>query len=129
MSYFSVLNEPVVHLWGRFEYLGHIMADKAADGRELRPDISVGRGFSKWLSENHPDVADDYMMYLHWTPDGEFEARQYPVRLLTHFWVYLDTEWIPNEAERYFNRRDTAALPYIAHLLRGARPEPRLPRR
>lgn len=127
-GYFSVMNELVVRLWGRFEHLGHIMADKAADGKELRPDISVGLGFSKWLKVNQAAIADDYMMYLHWTPAGEFEARQYPAALLQHFWEYLDTDWIPNEAERYFNRRDPAALPHIAHLLPSSRPAPRLPR-
>lgn len=125
-GYFSVMNELVVRLWGRFEHLGHIMADVAQDGRELRPDISVGRGFSAWLKKNHPDESDDYAMYLHWTPSGEFEARQYPAPMLALFWTYLDNEWIPKEAERYFNTRDPAALPYIAHLLPAARPAPRL---
>jgi prophage antirepressor-like protein len=114
---FSVINELVVRLWGRFEHLGHIMADKAIDGREIRPDISVGRGFSKWLSENHPTVADNYTFYNHWTPSGEFEARQYPDALLPLFREYLDQVWIPNDAERYFNTRDPAALPHIGHLL------------
>lgn len=53
LGHFSVINELVVRLWGRFEHLGHVMADVANDGRELRPDISVGRGFSKWLQSNH----------------------------------------------------------------------------
>lgn len=117
LGHFSVINELVVRLWGRFEHLGHIMADVAQDGRELRPDISVGRGFSKWLTENHPTVADNYTYYPHWTPAGEFDARQYPDGMLALFREYVDTVWIPNDAQRYFNTRDPAALPHIGHLL------------
>ncbi|WP_086620028.1 BRO-N domain-containing protein [Erythrobacter tepidarius] len=117
LGHFSVINEIVVRLWGRFEHLGHILADVAQDGREIRPDISVGRGFSKWLKDNHPTVADNYTFYSHWTPAGEFDARQYPDAMLPLFREYLDQVWIPNEAERYFNRRDPAALPHIGHLL------------
>lgn len=117
LGHFSVINELVVRLWGRFEHLGHIMADVANDGRELRPDISVGRGFSKWLSDNHPTVADNYSYYSHWTAAGDFDARQYPDAMLAHFREYVDTVWIPEEAERYFNTRDPAALPHIGHLL------------
>lgn len=117
LGHFSVINELVVRLWGRFEHLGHIMADVAQDGRELRPDISVGKGFSKWLAVNHPTVADNYTYYRHWTPAGEFEARQYPNALVPLFREYVDTVWIPQDAERYFNTRDPAALPHIGHLL------------
>jgi len=125
---FSVINELTTLLWGRFEHLGHIMADNAADGRELRPDVSVGRGFSTWLKRNHPSLADDYTFYLHWTPAKEIEARQYPVSLLAPFRIYVESDWIPNEASRYFNTRDPAALPHIAHLLPTSRPAPRIPR-
>jgi prophage antirepressor-like protein len=117
LGHFSVINELVVRLWGRFEHLGHIMADVANDGRELRPDISVGRGFSKWLTDHHPTVADNYTFYNHWTPAGEFDARQYPDAMLHLFREYVDTVWIPLDATRYFNTRDPAALPHIGHLL------------
>lgn len=117
LGHFSVINELVVRLWGRFEHLGHIMADVANDGRELRPDVSVGRGFSTWLQANHPSVCDNYTYYPHWTPSGEFQARQYPDGMLALFREYVDTVWIPNDAQRYFNTRDPAALPHIGYLL------------
>jgi prophage antirepressor-like protein len=116
-GHFSVIDEITVRLWGRFEHLGHILADTAPDGKEIRPDISVGRGFSDWLNVNHPTVADNHILYLHWTPAKEIEARQYPRAMLPLFLEYLEDEWIPNDAERYFNRRDPAALPHIGHLL------------
>lgn len=117
LGYFSVIDEITVRLWGRFEHLGHILADKAPDGKEIRPDISVGRGFSRWLKNHHPTVADNYLSYLHWTPAKEVEARQYPRPMLGLFAEFLEDVWIPTEAERYFNRRDPAALPHIGHLL------------
>lgn len=117
LGYFSVIDEITVRLWGRFEHLGYILADKAPDGKEIRPDISVGRGFSKWLSDNHPTVSDNYATYLHWTPAKEVEARQYPRSMLPLFLEFLEDIWIPSDAERYFNRRDPAALPHIGHLL------------
>lgn len=122
-GHFSVINELVIRLWGRFEHLGHIMADKAACGTENRPDIAVGIRFSRWLKMNHPDVSDNYSMYLHWTEAKEVEARQYPMTMLALFHEYLDTVWIPFEAEAYFNTRDPAALPHVAHLL-PSRPRP-----
>ena len=48
---------------------------------------------------------------------GEFEARQYPNTLLPLYLEFVDTVWIPKHAEDYFNSRDPAALPYLAHLL------------
>lgn len=122
-GHFSVINELVIRLWGRFEHLGHIMADKAPCGTENRPDNSVGILFSRWLKNFHPDVADNYSLYVHWTEAKEVEARQYPMSMLPLFHEFLDTEWIPNRAEGYFNTRDPAALPHVAHLL-PSRPRP-----
>lgn len=124
-GHFSVINELVIRLWGRFEHLGHIMADKAPCGTENRPDTSVGILFSRWLKNHHPEVADNYSMYMHWTEAKEVEARQYPLSMIALFHEYLDTVWIPKEAQRYFNTRDPAALPHVAHLLPSApRPAP-----
>ncbi len=117
IGYFSVMSELTIRLWGRLEKLGHTMADKAADGVELRPDVSVGRRFADWLKLKHPSIAANHKMYAHWTPAGEFEARQYPNTLLPLYLEYVDTVWIPKHAQGYFNTRDPAALPYIAHLL------------
>ena len=42
-GYFSVISELYVRLYGKFEMYGHIIPDKAFDGKEIRPDNSVGR--------------------------------------------------------------------------------------
>jgi hypothetical protein len=93
------------------------MRDVAPDGRELRPDNSVGRLFSGWLSKNHPDVCDSYKMYVHVTPEWEGEARQYPISMLPLFIEFVDTVWIPEHSEWYFNTRDPATLPHLPKLI------------
>jgi hypothetical protein len=105
--------------------VGHIMADKAPDGKELRPDNSVGSLFSKWLTKNHPTVCGNFTYYLHKTPQWEGEARQYPNSLLPLFIEFVDTVWIPDHSENYMRSRDPAALPYLPKLLPSPdRPKP-----
>jgi prophage antirepressor-like protein len=133
---FSVISELVVRLWGRLEQVGHVMADTAKNGTELRPDVSVGRRFSDWLQEKHPTVATTYTEYMHWTPAGEFAARQYTNSMWHLFTEFVDTVWIPEHARDYFKTRDPNAIPYLPRLLpapagaRGLRrPGERLPPR
>jgi prophage antirepressor-like protein len=114
---FSIISELVIRLWGRLEKEGHIMADFAEDGTELRPDVSVGRLFSTWLKENRPEVADNFTYYYHWTDAGEFPARQYPISMLPLYIEFVDSVWIPQHSEPYFKKRDPAALPYLPKLL------------
>ena len=119
-GYFSVISELTVRLWGRLEQVGHIMADKAKDGVELRPDVSVGRRLADWLRDNHPSVSTSFTYYIHKADQVEFEARQYPNSLLPLFIEYVDTVWIPECAEDYFKSRDAAALPHLPKLLPSA---------
>jgi prophage antirepressor-like protein len=124
-GHFSILNELVVHLWGRLEHAGRVLADKAPDGTENRPDTSVGRCFSDWLRLKHPTVSTSFSYYLHKTPEWEGEVRQYPFALLPLFREYLDEIWIPERAEGYLKTRDPAALPYLQKLLLPqSRPKP-----
>lgn len=123
-GYFSVISELTVRLWGRLEAVGHVMADKARSGEELRPDTSVGRLFSGWLKDRHPTISNEFTYYMHLTPEAEVEARQYPVSMLPLFIEYVDTIWIPHHSEGYFKQRDPAALPYLPKLL----PSPDKPR-
>ncbi|NGM39033.1 Bro-N domain-containing protein [Methylobacterium sp. DB0501] len=116
-GHFSVLNELVIHLWGRLEHAGRTMADFAPDGKENRPDVSVGRCFSDWLKANHPTVSTSFSYYMHKTPEAEVEARQYPFSMLPLFREYLDTVWIPERAPGYLKTRDPEALPYLQKLL------------
>jgi prophage antirepressor-like protein len=128
-GHFSVISEMAVRLHGRLEMVGHLMADVAPDGKELRPDTSAGRLFSAWLKENHDSVADCYSMYLHWTPKKEIEARQYPLHMLPLFIEFLETVWIPERSRDYFLSRDPEAIRHLPKLMPGVRaprPKPQL---
>lgn len=116
-GYFSVISELVIRLWGRLEMVGHIMADRAPNGTQIRPDNSVGQLFAKWLDEFHPEVCADFKYYSHKTDEWEGDARMYPRAILPLFIEFVDDIWIPQHAERYFNTRDPAALPYLPLLL------------
>jgi len=123
-GYFSVINELVVRLWGRLEALGYRLPDTAPNGKELRPDVSVGKGFARWLKEHHADAANDHGTYVHWTPQADVPARQYPLRMIGLYLEYVDNVWIPECAEEYFRTRAPSALPYLPRLL----PDPSKPK-
>jgi prophage antirepressor-like protein len=129
-GYFSVLSELAIRLHGRLEMVGHIMADRAPNGKENRPDVSVGQLFADHLREKHPEHADKFAYYWHKTPECECEARQYLMELLPLYIEFIDNIWIPQHSERYFRTRDPAALPYLPKLLPLAQSaKPALPRR
>jgi hypothetical protein len=117
VGHFSVLSELVIRLWGRLEQVGCRMKDQSDTGIELRPDVSVGLGFAKWLRKNHPTVSARYKEYLHWTPAGDFPARQYANDVWPQFIEYVDTVWIPESGPQYFKTRDPKALTYLPKLL------------
>jgi len=119
---FSVISELFVRLYGRFELSGYQIPNKAFDGKEIRPDVSVGKGFAQYLRNFHPEVCDNYTTYKHRFPNGlEVDARQYKNELLPLFIDYVDNHWIPECAERYFNERDKMALDYLPKLLPPAK--------
>jgi prophage antirepressor-like protein len=117
-GYFSVISELFIRLYGRFEHEGYKIPDKALNGIEIRPDVSVGKLFSRYLSANYPQFADQHKMYSHLFPNGsKHDARQYKNELLPVFIEFIDTDWIPNRASVYFKERDPIALNYLPKLL------------
>ena len=116
-GHFSVINELAIRVWGRFERAGYTMPDKSPDGREIRPDVSVGKLFSSWLQEHHPELADNHSTYRHTTPEKTIDARQYPQGMWPLFMEFVDTVWIPERAENYFKGRAPAALEYLPKLI------------
>ena len=115
----SIISELAIRLWGRLERVGHIIADFGPNGMELRPDVSVGRIFSRWLKQNYPAVKDNYTTYMHKTAQAEFPARQYPNSMLPLYILFIDTVWIPKHFESYFKARDPAALAAAAEVAHG----------
>ena len=125
VGHFSVINELFARLYGRFEVAGYVLADRAPDGTENRPDVSVGRTLSAWLQANHPHLTDSWSYYPHKTAEWEGPARQYPNTMLHLYIEFVETVWIPKYAEGYFKPRDPAALPYLAKVLPSlTRPKP-----
>jgi len=117
-GHFSVISELFIRLYGRFERVGYQIPNRAFDGKEMRPDTSVGKMFSTYLKKNHPDMADMYKMYMHKFQGGlELEARQYKNELLPIFIEFIDSHWIPENAQKYFKERDPLALNYLPKLL------------
>jgi len=117
-GYFSVIKELFVELYGKLEMMGYKIPNKATDGKEIRPDVSVGKFFSSYLLQYHPDKAANFKMYKHKFLNGtEFECRQYPNEMLHIFRKFVEDVWIPQRAEFYFAERDRLALDYLPKLL------------
>lgn len=118
-GYFSVISELAVRLYGRFEQLGHRLAERAPDGKELRPDVSVGVRFAKWLTEFHPNEKANFKKYKHLFREIGLEvpARQYPNSLWPLYTEYVDTVWVRDHAHEYLESRDPIALELLPKLL------------
>ncbi|MFA7290596.1 MAG: Bro-N domain-containing protein [Melioribacteraceae bacterium] len=117
-GYFSVISELFIRLHGRFERVGYQIPNKAFNGKEIRPDVSVGLLFSKYLKRYHPEYSDNYKMYNHLFQNGlEIPARQYKNEILPIFIKFIDDHWINDNAMNYFKERDPLALDYLPKLL------------
>jgi prophage antirepressor-like protein len=96
---FSVITELYVRLYARLEHAGYVIPDKGWNGKEIRPDVSVGKCFANYLRENYPSVPDEFDTYPHKFESGvEVEARLYPLELISIFIRFVDEVWIPNNA-------------------------------
>ena len=124
INWFSIMGFLDAELYRRLYSLGYIIPDFILDPKtlskvELRPDVSLGLCYSKWLKKNHPDLADDYEMYLHEYPSGiEVYARMYKVA--PHY-AYVNecftTEWLPKHGIKYFTERCPEILDYLPRLI------------
>ena len=118
VGYFSVIGELGIRLYGRLEALGYVMPDQGNHGREMRPDVSVGKLFSRWLAKTHPSFCDQRRDYLHLLPDGSTcNAFQYPRAALPAFLEYVDEVWVRDHATTYLSNKDPVALEYLPKLL------------
>lgn len=120
-GYFSVITELYTRLYAQLEHVGYKIPNKAIDGKEMRPDVSVGKCFSAFIKDKYPEMLDEFTMYNHEFPGGLIvEARQYPNEYLHIFIKYIDEVWIPKYAEKYFRERDLKALEYLPKLLKAS---------
>jgi prophage antirepressor-like protein len=121
-GFFSVISELFIRLYGRFEQIGYRLPDFGPTGKEVRPDVSVGRLFATWLAENHPDKVANHQYYQHIFPNGlEVPVREYPNEMLVLFIEFVESNWLKKHAQRYLSERDPKALPYLSKLLPAPR--------
>lgn len=117
-DYFSVISEMYARLYMELEKVGYIIPDKGEHGKQMMPDISVGRGFASFLKRHKSEFYDTAKTYIHTFPDGrEVEANMYHIDALPMFIRYINEDWIPNRAMEYFKKRDPLALDYLPKLL------------
>lgn len=117
-DYFSVISEMYARLYMELEKVGYIIPDKGEHGKQMMPDISVGRGFANFLKRHKSEFYDTAKTYRHTFPDGrEVDANMYHIDALPMFIRYINEDWIPNHATEYFRKRDPVALDYLPKLL------------
>jgi len=118
-GHFSVISELFVRLYAQLEHVGYQIPNKSVRGIEIRPDVSVGLCFPKWLQDNYPHLVSRFKYYKHRFPaiNKEVDARMYENDCLPAFIEYVDTCWIPTKAATYFKDRDLKALDYLPKLL------------
>lgn len=118
-GYFSVISELYTRLFVKFHFIGYDIPDKTFDGTEIRPDTSIGKRFPKYLEEHYPQYKDDFKKYKHVFPNYNktVDARQYKNHVLPIFIEYIENEWIPRIAYKYFKERDKKALEYLPKLI------------
>ena len=117
-DYFSVISEMYARLYMELEKVGYVIPDKGEHGKQMMPDISVGRGFANFLKRHKSEFYNTAKTYRHTFPDGrEVEANMYHIDALPMFIRYINEEWIPNHAMEYFKKRDPVALDYLPKLL------------
>lgn len=118
-NYFSVISELFVTLNAELEKVGYQIPNKAENGKQIMPDISVGRMFSSYLKNTNSSHHETHKYYNHSFPDNrdDVEARMYPIEALPTFRKFIYEKWIPENAQKYFKERDPLALDYLPKLL------------
>ena len=113
-THFSILDQMCIQFLGSMEFKGYILP------KELMPDISLGKMFSKELKAQGYDI-DLFPTYTHEFDDGHrppVQARLYPNELLTSCKQMIDV-WMKEKAPAYFKKKDPTALPLLTQLIEG----------
>jgi Prophage antirepressor len=118
-GYFSVLCELFVTLGPEFSKYGYELPNKGIDGRDLYPDISVGRMFSSYLKKKNHPLEGSHKTYKHTFDDDrpDANARIYPYDLIPDFKRFVLGVWLPEQGPKYFKKKDPLALDYLPKIL------------
>lgn len=120
-NYFSVISELFVRLYMALEAVGYNIPDRGVSDKAMMPDISVGRGFSKYLKDLGSEHVDNRRTYKHQFPEKhrpDVDAYMYHIDALPAFIQYVHDVWIPQNASKYFKDRDPKALEHLPKLLK-----------
>jgi prophage antirepressor-like protein len=119
-DHFSVISEMFARLHIEFEKVGYQIPDRGITGTQMMPDISVGKGFAKFLKDQDSEYWNKHKKYTHSFPDGrEVRANMYHINALPEFIRYINDTWIPQRAQIYFKDKDPLALDYLPKLIGG----------
>lgn len=117
-GYFSVITELFVRMHALLEKAGYVIPDKGVHGKQMMPDISVGRGFAQFLKRNNSEYYDTHKTYKHKFPDGRIiDANMYSIDALPVFIRYIEEDWLMNRAQAYFKDKDPMALDYLPKII------------
>ena len=118
-NYFSVISEMFVTLNSELEKVGYQIPNKAEDGKQIMPDISVGIMFANYLKKIDSEFNGTHKFYKHSFPDNrdDVDAKMYPIEAIPIFRRFIYEKWIPENAQKYFKERDPLALDYLPKLL------------
>ncbi|GAB3113657.1 hypothetical protein GCM10027288_31340 [Bordetella tumbae] len=121
-GYFSVLQETALNLFGPMHNIGFQIPQGWV------PDISVGKGFCKWLRDEKGIDTDELPTYMHDYQDGRIvKANLYPDVMLADFRTWFRTVWLPVNGVKYFKSKDPGSLVYLdRHPALSAAPRPTL---
>lgn len=91
---------------------------RGVHGKQMMPDISVGRGFAQFLKRNNSEYYDTHKTYKHKFPDGRIiDANMYSIDALPVFIRYIEEDWLMNRAQAYFKDKDPMALDYLPKII------------
>lgn len=120
-GYFSVISELFITLYLELEKNGFVIPERAANGKIIMPDVSVGRTFAIYLKQINSPFFGKHKTYMHTLYQGfDVEANQYPNEVLPDFRHFVYHVWLANYAEKYFKERAPQALGYLQKLISKA---------
>lgn len=117
-QYISVINVMYTEIYRTLEHIGCILPDKSIKGTTLTPDISIGKGFAKYLRDKGTDLWRKRKTYIHTFGDGRsYPANMYPKEAYPLLIDYIHEEWLPKRAYIYLKDKAPEALQYLPKLL------------
>ena len=105
-------------LMRELEGFGYVLPDVSSTGKQITPDISIGKMFCRHMRAQGHDVDGEVQKYTHYYPDGRVvSANIYPDKWLEPFRAWFNGVWKKDRLMDYLGSRDPEALQSISRLL------------